>query len=471
MRRTRVLVFALSCAALVVAGGAGARTDRQMITAVIVNTTADELAPGDNKTSLREAFAQANATSGEIDIVLGSRQQYNLTLCGAPDDDANKVGDLDHFGGGILTVSGNGSTIRQTCPNSRVFDQQTSALLNLTDMTVSGGHAASQPGGGVFARGGGELQIKNDVFTGNLSDAAGGAIASFGPTVITGSDISLNQSTELAGGVASIGPLILVRSIVSGNTAPLIGGVAASAGLKTAYSTIQDNSIPNVDVQEGGLVSFGSVVGVPRPSTGAPPPGFGPPPTTSCRIAGGTTSLGYNWDNDGSCGFGGGTGDRSNAGDPKLRPQSVTGYTIPLVVPASGSKLVDAIPKSACNPAPPWTPSWSPLTADLRGLARPQGTGCDIGAIEVGNANAKPPRARCMAIAASRRAIRVGATTTLVVRIAGNAKVRVTIVNGRTRWTARTNASGRAVFRIGARVRGSLRVTAPGACPIKIPVR
>ncbi len=469
----RWLVVCVATTIVVVAAGpAGARVEKAQIKAIVVTTTTDELNPSDGKVSLREAIDQANKNSDEVDIVVGAHTQYNLTLCpNGADDDGNAVGDLDHFGGGVLTISGNGSTIRQTCANSRVIDQLGPQLLNLTDMTISGGHAASQPGGGVFVQGGGELQLKNDTVTGNVSDAAGGGVAAFGPSTITGTTISLNQSTELAGGIAGLGPMILVRSIVSGNTAPLIGGVAASAGLKMAYSTVQDNSIPNIDVQQGGLVSFGSVVGITRAGPagggGAPPGGFGPPPTTTCHLAGGTTSLGYNVDLDGSCGFSAGPGDKSNAGDPKLRPESAGAAQ--LIVPQPGSPLLNAIPATACNPGASlsWLPSWSPLTTDIRGLARPQATGCEIGAVEIGKAT---PTAACLTVKAQPSTLHHGKAATLTVSLAsGKAKIRVT-VSGAATASKLSNAKGVVVFRVHLGKKMSVVVSAGAGCRATIPV-
>jgi hypothetical protein len=367
---------AAAIAVAVAALGLAAAPPALAIKTINVTTTADTRDPGDGKTSLREAFDAVNADSQETDIVLAAGATYNLSLCAPGDDDANQVGDLDHYGAGNLTVSGNRSTIRQTCDGSRVINQKGPGFLNLADMTITGGNAATQPGGGVFAEGGGELDLKNDVVTGNHSGAAGGGVAAFGKTVITGSTLTFNVADELAGAVAGLGPLSVIKSTVSGNSSPkMIGGLAASNGLTLVYATVQDNSSTNIDVQAGGMTSFASVVGVPRGGRGA-----------SCHVVGGTKSLGYSFDNDGTCGFGSGTGDKSKGGNPKLRPQQASGG-VAIIVPQQGSPLIDAIPRSRCNPKSiaPLLPSYAQVRSDQRGVSRPAGKGCDIGAIEATN--------------------------------------------------------------------------------------
>src|SRR4051812_25473464 len=59
--------------------------------------------------SLRRAIADANAAGGAHTIVLGSNLSYALDDCNA--------GALTSTAG-PLTIQGNGSTIRQTCPDA-----------------------------------------------------------------------------------------------------------------------------------------------------------------------------------------------------------------------------------------------------------------------------------------------------------------------------------------------------------------
>lgn len=348
------------------------------ITPIVVNTTRDGSVPG--KTTLRQAFDRANTSSSEVDIILAARGTYTLSVCGEPGDQSNNTGALTFYGSETLTISGNDNTLRQTCQSNRVLNDLGTSLMNINDLTVSGGDAVNQPGGGIWDQGAGELDLKNDVFTGNHSDAAGGGVAASGKTVITNSTFTLNSASELGGALASLGPVVLVKSTITGNTAPAapkgvppIGGIAASEGLTMLYSTVQDNTSQNINVQSGGLVSFASVVGLPRGGRGV-----------SCSIAGGTRSLGYNFSNDASCGFGKGKGDRSPGGNPKLRPETLSGGRLE-IVPGPGSPLINAIPRAACFPAAAraLTPVWAPLTTDQFGTKRPQGKGCDIGAVEV----------------------------------------------------------------------------------------
>ena len=68
--------------------------------------------------------------------------------------------------------------------------------------------------------------------------------------------------------------------------------------------------------------------------------------------------------------------------DPVLGPLANNGGPTETLLPLTGSPLLDAIPPAACG-----------ATVDQRGVTRPQGTGCDIGAVEV-EVVAPPPRRR-----------------------------------------------------------------------------
>jgi len=344
--------------------------------AVQVTATEDTAATKDGKISLRMAMDMVNKSDDEANIILQPGKEYRLTICGVTDDDANRNGDLDHLSQGILTFSGNKATIRQTCPGARVIDQLGTGQLNLNDVTVTGGDAVTEPGGGVFARGLGGLNLKNSSIYGNKSAAAGGGIASQGDVVLTGSIVSLNFAGELGAGIASFTNLTLVNSTVAGNTVGPqshvgIGGVAAEHSVTLIYSAVEDNSAPNVDVRSGTLTAFGSVIAAAR--------GDG----RSCGTVKATVSWGYNLAGDASCGLGKGKGDRI-AADPRLGPRPPERGIVPIVHPLDGSPLIDAIPLADCVPTLPTgvLPPWANVQADQRGVARPQGKGCDIGAIE-----------------------------------------------------------------------------------------
>lgn len=95
--------------------------------------------------------------------------------------------------------------------------------------------------------------------------------------------------------------------------------------------------------------------------------------TTVADCNGAVTDGGYNLASDASCSFS--TTGSKNSGDAKLGPLADNGGPTLTLKPAKGSDAIDAIPSGSAN--------CSSGATDQRGVARPQGTNCDIGAVEV----------------------------------------------------------------------------------------
>ncbi|HEY3228182.1 MAG TPA: choice-of-anchor Q domain-containing protein, partial [Roseiflexaceae bacterium] len=91
-------------------------------------------------------------------------------------------------------------------------------------------------------------------------------------------------------------------------------------------------------------------------------------PGADCLISGAITSSGHNLSSDSSCGFTAG-GDLQNT-NPLLGPLAANGGPTPTHALLPGSPAFEAGTNTGC-----------PAT-DQRGILRPQGIFCDIGAFE-----------------------------------------------------------------------------------------
>jgi hypothetical protein len=257
-----------------------------------------------------------------------------------------------------LTIHGNGNTVIQTAAGFRVVHAVNSGLLTIDRLTITGAHAGATGGG---------IDTDNAAVT------------------ITNSTISGNTATGGAGGIFSAGALTVINSTISGNTTTggPGGGLEADGPVTLVYATVVGNSAPsasNVNLFNTGptnnLTSFGSVVALPQ--------GGG----ANCFLNGTTTtSNGFNFSDDASCGFSAGT-DKQNAGDPNLGPLANNGGNTETRLPQPGSPLIDAIPTASCQ-----ADGAAGITTDQRGVTRPQGPGCDIGAVEVQVITAAAPGA------------------------------------------------------------------------------
>ena len=376
--------------------------------------------PGTGNCTLRAAIMEANALAGADTITLPAGN-YTLAIAGISEDAAT-TGDLDITddltingpgavgtiidGGGLDRVfhilSGSqsdisGVTIRNgssagiwnsgtlTLTDTNVVSNSGGKgggiansltgspppetplpILNLTNSAISGNTAAGE-GGGIFNDG--ELNLTNSAISGNTAAGEGGGIISAtdaGTITLTNSTISGNTAS-LGGGIMNQVPLILTNSTVSGNTATNVGGGIWSNGSVTLISsTVSGNTAGTTG---GGINNLGTVT-----LTNTIIANF---PNSDCA-GGGFTSFGHNLDGDGTCNLTQPT-DLPSSG-PLLDPLKDNGgptFTHALLV---GSPAIDA---GSCTDI-----GGNVVTTDQRGVVRPQGAACDIGAFE-----AEPPGA------------------------------------------------------------------------------
>jgi hypothetical protein len=227
-----------------------------------------------------------------------------------------------------------------------------SAIWVISDASVSGtnviGNAAS-PGQALFI--GGHLDISASQLSDHESGIQTGSIAADSLT------ISNSGSAPARAPALSFSDAISVSRLVNSTVTGSVGGIVG-AQLELEHATITssaDSAEALLEVQT--LTTNRSLV----VATGRP----------ICSGAGLVQGSSYNWFTDASCGLAG-TGDQQGAGDFRLGPLADNGGPVDTQSPGAGSVLIDAVPSDAC-----------PTPNDARGVTRPQGAACDIGAVEV----------------------------------------------------------------------------------------
>jgi hypothetical protein len=244
------------------------------------------------------------------------------------------------------------------------------ARVTVRDNTKGAGNNIAPLGGGVFVGALGafihsNLTITDSTISGNrvvgfppfLTNGLGGGVAVFtqGTVTITNTTIAGNNATgedALGGGIAAFMANVSVRSVtIAGNSATATTNLASGGNLwRSTASDPQAGSL----VLSDSIVSGGSVSG-PGAHTGP-----------NCSPAAVTGESGRNIDSGTSCGF---ASPSLSATDPLLAPLANLGGPTDVALPTELSPAVDAA-LGACQPA------------DQRGVNRPQGGACDIGAVE-----------------------------------------------------------------------------------------
>jgi CSLREA domain-containing protein len=220
--------------------------DRVAPATYVVNTTVDELTPGDGKTSLREAIALANSHPGPDTIMLPAGV-YKIQNLG-PVNNFNVTDSVTIIGDGA------GSTVVDGQQLDRVFSifGVAPGKINVTlqGMTIRNGLSASD-GGGILM-GVCNLTLNSCVVSGNAGQNGAGiaCVGDANTLTVMNSSVSQNVASQFGGGI-SLGGTSMVK--LSGSTVRhniALGGGGISAGDTTTVTL--SNSTVSGNLAEGG---------------------------------------------------------------------------------------------------------------------------------------------------------------------------------------------------------------------------
>jgi beta-glucanase (GH16 family) len=227
------------------------------------------------------------------------------------------------------------------------------STLNVIDSTVSNNRTTLVDGGGIYAFFDAKVRIENSTVSGNVAGNVGGGVRMLGNATILNSTLSGNTSSAWFGGALfhTDGVTHLVNSTVTGNLAPSFGNAALFVGTFTAANATLE--VTNSIVAENRDLDG-------NPGTGCFVAPFGSGVVT--LRSGGTNVL-----TDGTCAP---VPSDQIVATAALGPLAANGGPTLTHALNAGSPALDAANPASC-----------PAT-DQRGIARPQGAGCDVGAVE-----------------------------------------------------------------------------------------
>jgi CSLREA domain-containing protein len=343
----------------------------------------------DTHCSLREAILAANARAGE-DVIVLNPGVYRLSLPGAGED-LGATGDLDVRDDLVLLGDGAVSTIIDAGQIDRVLDVGAGVTVEIRDVTLRNGRVQGSgiSGGGV--RNLGALTLARSIVTANSTEGFGGGISSSsGDTVLilSESTVSGNTAGGGGGGLALDATATLTNVTLSGNRSltDFGGGIYFFSDTRSTLNnaTITGNSAP----QRGGgiFAESAAFIGNAPEIANSILAGNTAPVEPDC--SGSVGSGGYNLVGNGTgcSGFAPANHDlEGNTGallDPRLGPLAGNGGPTPTHALLAGSPALDA-----GNPAAPGSGDAACEATDQRGVPRPGGTRCDIGAFERESAN------------------------------------------------------------------------------------
>ena len=300
----------------------------------------------------------------------GSLEIDNLTLEGG-----SIIGNdspCDRQGGAILS---NGSlTVRDShfignyATTGGAISMQPLGSLVVENSTFEGNSSSA---GGAINNGSPEAQISDSIFRNNYA-GSGGAIRSIDSIVISNSQFDGNSSSGKGGAILNEASMTIYNSSITNNSAAHGGGGIYGGGVIVENSTISGNHRGGIDTSSYASISYSTIVNNVNGSginSGSTPSTFNNNIIAynhpyDCYIES-NDGGGDNLDTDGTC-----PGTIITA-DPVIGPLTNNGGASLTHALLMGSPAID-------------TASGDCPEADQRGIPRPEGSSCDLGAFEWG---------------------------------------------------------------------------------------
>jgi hypothetical protein len=354
-------------------------------------------------TGAGDTFSGLSALAGGAAYIGGSGTFTGSTITG---------NSADLFGGGLLVGQGTSTdspsaTVDSTTISSNTAPAGGGIFLNLVSSltvqngTVISGNTATTGGDGGGILNEGALTITNSSLTSNTATPSssdptttgfGGAIFSGASTdsatttaVLSGDTFSGNTAgtasalATLSSGTSDVNNTSIINSTFNANnTTPSYGAIDADEPISIVSSTIDANTSPKN--ASGGIVvaAAGSVSVAGSDVTN----------NSGGNCTGAVVDGGYNFTSasDTSCGFT--AADHDSSGDPQLGALAANGGLTDTELPGPSSPLINQIPAATATGLNDAVSGdaivlCGPSSVDQRGNARPSGTNCDIGSVEV----------------------------------------------------------------------------------------
>lgn len=231
-------------------------------TAVAITITVDTMVDDSSKStcqenvpadcSLRGAIQQANQNSAALFTIQVPAGQYTLTAAGS-EEDSNLTGDLDITTTQTLVIAGDlsgGTTVQGDLSladnGDRLFDIEQGSQVTLARLVMQNGYA--DVGGAIYNRG--ELTITQSTVRNNTAGAAGG-LNNDGDATIIQSTLRDNLANDYGGALSNAGQLTVTNSTIISNVANSSGGIDNVGMLMIDNSAL----INNHAVEYGGALS------------------------------------------------------------------------------------------------------------------------------------------------------------------------------------------------------------------------